>query len=102
VVSEISAWIIRTVEIGRSNFWSLVFEEFTRMGMDEESLNFLNMPRDLVASLGAADVSLFKVASGFEPGMSTVLSVDGALIAECKNAGLSAKHLYEVMAAELT
>ena len=102
VVSEVSAWIIRTVEMGRSNFWSLVFEKFTKMGMDEETLKLLNMPLDLVASLGATDVSLFKVASGFEPGMSTVLSVDGALISECKNAGLSAHHLYEVIAAELT
>lgn len=102
VVSEISAWVIRIIKMGRSSFWSLVFDEFTKMGMDEETLDLLNMPVDLVASLGAADVSLFKVASGFEPGMSTVLSVDRALISECKNAGLSAQHLYEVIAAELT
>jgi hypothetical protein len=101
VVSEISAWVMRTIEMGRPSFWSLVFDEFTKMGMDEEALNLLDMPPDLVASLGAADVSLFKVASGFEPGISTVLSVDRALISECKNAGLSAQHPYEVIAAEL-
>jgi|SRR5258708_37841453 len=98
VVSEVSAWIIRMIDSGRSRFWGLVFDEFTRMEMDEETLCLLRMPPKLVASFGATDVSLLEVAASFEPGNSIMLSVDGALIKECKDAGLSAMHLWEIIA----
>ena len=98
VISEISAWIIRTIDSGRLRFWGLVFDEFMKMGMDEETLSLLKMPPELVASLGATDVSLLKVAASFEAGASITLSVDGALIKECIDAGLSAIHLWEVVA----
>jgi hypothetical protein len=99
VVSELSAWVLRTIDTGRPRFWELVFDEFERMDMDEETLNLLKMPLELVASLGATDVSLLKVAGSFAPGNSILLSVDGALIKECKDAGLSALHVWEVIAA---
>lgn len=98
VVSEVSAWVVRMVDTGRSRFWGLVFDEFTKMAMDEETLRLLEMPPELVASLGATDVSLLKASASFEPGNSILLSVDGALIKECKDAGLSAMHLWEVIA----
>lgn len=98
VISEVSAWIIRTIDFGRERFWGLVFDEFIKMGMDEETLSLVKMPLELVSSLGATDASLLKVAASFEPGSSILLSVDGAVIKECKDAGLSAMHLWEVIA----
>lgn len=93
-----SAWIVRTIDFGRSRFWGLVFDEFMKMDMGEETRNLLRMPPELVASFGATDVSLLETAASFESGNSILLSVDGALIKECNDAGLSAMHLWEVIA----
>ena len=71
------------------------------MQMDEQTVELLGMPMELVAKLGATDGGLIKVASRLGPRASTVLSIDRALIAECKDAGLQAVHLWEVVAAEL-
>ncbi|HLZ13303.1 MAG TPA: hypothetical protein VKP58_12010 [Candidatus Acidoferrum sp.] len=65
--------------------------------MNEETIALLRMAPELVASLGATDVSLLKVAANFPPGTSLLLSVDDALVKQCKNAGLLALHLWEVI-----
>ena len=69
--------------------------------MNEETFELLKMPVELVSQIGAADVGLVKIASLLAPRASTVLSIDGALIAKCKDAGLQAVHLWEVVAAEI-
>jgi len=101
VIAEIGSRILRDFKSGRKDMWGLVYAEFTKMGMDEKTLQLLLMPEDIVVSIGVVDVSLLKIASGMEPGTSTVLSIDSELIAECKRASLQAQHLWEVVAAEL-
>ena len=101
VVAEISAWTIRKIQFGRDRFWKVIYSEFRRMGMDENTLTLLSMPEDLVISLGAVDVSVVKVASALGPGNSTVLSIDGSLISECKRARLPTQHLLEIIEAEV-
>ncbi len=101
VISEISTWIVRTFDSGRSDIWRSVFDEFRRMRMNEETYELLNMPVELVAQIGAADVGLVKIASRLGPRAPTVLSIDSALIAKCKDEGLQAVHLWEVVAAEI-
>jgi hypothetical protein len=98
VVAEISSWIIRTERKGQSAIWSLVYNEFQSMGMDESLLKLLEMPRALVAAIGAVDASILELGKGLEQPKPLVLSIDGALIAECRRAGISAKHLWEVIA----
>lgn len=97
VVSEISFWIARNLDKGQSDVWSLVYRNFEAMGMDEELLKLLEMPRKLVVSFGAVDISVFELAKKHKQGNPLVLSIDGALIAECRRAGLKAMHLCEVI-----
>ena len=93
VVAEISKRIRDTEKVGHAKFWELVYGEFEKMGMDEESLELLQMPQGLVAAMGAIDVSILEVASSYGPSQATVLSVDRKLISECKEAGVDAEHL---------
>ena len=83
---------------GRSAIWGLVYNEFHQMGMDEGLLKLLEMPRELVADIGAVDVSVLKLGLSLRPPEPLVLSIDSHLIAECNRAGVSAKHLWEVIA----
>lgn len=76
----------------------MVYNEFSAMGMDEKTIELLQMPKELVAKLGAVDVSVLELGSSFAPGSSIILSIDNTLIAECNRAGFSAKHLYEAIA----
>lgn len=98
VVAEISDWIIRTISHGRADFWTVVYREFRGMGMDERLIKLLEMPRDHVAKLGAVDTSLLTLGSSFEAGTPVVLSVDGSLVTKCKQAGVAALDLWEVIA----
>ncbi len=100
VVSEMSSWILRTFDSGRANIWRLVFDEFTRMQMDEETIDLLTMPRESVIKLGATDISLLEAGSELGSRLTTVLSIDHALIAECRGAGLQALHLRDVVEAD--
>jgi|SRR5579864_4482293 len=98
VVAEISSWIIRKTERkGQSAIWGLVYREFSSMRMDESLLKLLEMPQELVADIGAVDVSVLKLASSFGKTKPIVLSIDSTLIAECKRAGVNAKDLWEVI-----
>jgi hypothetical protein len=100
VVAEISAKVQQTEKQGQADIWSVVYGEFRSMGMDERLLKLLEMPQELVADFGAVDASLLKLGSSYAPGTSLVLSIDGALIAECNRAGVAAKHLWEAIASE--
>lgn len=97
VVAEISSWVIRTEQKGQSAIWGVVYREFSSMGMDEGVLKLLEMPQELVTDFGAVDVSVLKLASSLARMRPTVLSIDSALIAECKRAGVDAKDLWEVL-----
>jgi hypothetical protein len=98
VVAEISSKVIRTAKHGQEDIWTMVYNEFSAMGMDEKTIELLQMPKELVAKLGAVDVSVLELGSSFAPGSSIILSIDNTLIAECNRAGFSAKHLYEAIA----
>jgi len=98
VVAEISSWVFRTDSQGRANIWSVVYREFQGMGMDEKLIKLLEMPRDIVAEFGAVDTSLLKLGSSFNPGEPLVLSIDRSLIAKCSQYGVTALHLWEVIA----
>src|SRR5579859_1688863 len=100
VVAEISSWIIRTDPNQQSPIWGVVYNEFRQMGMNETILKLLEMPQELVAEVGAVDVSVLKLGASLGPRKSLVLSIDERLIAECKRAGLAAKNLWEVIAEE--
>lgn len=97
VVAEISSRILRKERKGQSAIWGRVYTEFSSMGMDEGVLKLLQMPQQLVAELGAVDVSVLELALSFQAPKSVVISVDDHLIAECNRAGVSAKSLWEVI-----
>jgi hypothetical protein len=98
VVAEISSRIIRTERKGQSTFWGIVYTEFSAMGMDEGVLKLLEMPQELVAQIGAVDVSVLHLGVSLGPLRPLVLSIDYALIAECRRAGVEATDLWEVLA----
>lgn len=101
VVAEISARIRdRTEQKSHSVIWGLVFTEFSSMKMDEGVMKLLEMPQELVANIGAVDVSVLKLGLSFRRPKPLVLSIDGRLIAECKDAGVNAKDLWEVISEE--
>src|SRR5271156_4503790 len=87
VVAEISSWVQRTDSQGRANIWAVVYREFQGMGMDERLIKLLEMPRDLVAELGAVDTSVLNLGLSFDPGAPLVLSIDRSLIKKCKQSG---------------
>jgi hypothetical protein len=98
VIGEISAWIIRkTQPKGYSAIWRLIYREFSSMGMDEDVLKLLGMPQELVAEFGVVDAGILRLASSLRRIKPLVLSVDSALISECKRAGVNAKDLWEVI-----
>lgn len=97
VVAEISRHVDRTDEAGRPAIWSLVYEEFRSMGMEESLIRLLEMPTQLVAQLGAPDVSVLQLGQNLSRYEPVVLSIDGGLIAACRSAGVIAKHVWEVV-----
>ena len=99
VVAEISRRIRHGTERkSQSAIWGLVFTEFSAMRMDEGLMKLLEMPQNLVADIGAVDVSVLKLGLSFAQPKSLVISIDQALIAECKRAGVAAQNLWEVIA----
>jgi hypothetical protein len=98
VIAEMSSLIIRnTQQKGHLAIWGLVYREFSLMGMDEGVLKLLEMSQQLVADFGATDAGILKLAAGLGRIEPLVLSIDEALIAECKRAGVNAKDLWEVI-----
>lgn len=101
VVAEISSLIIRRTErTGHRAIWERVYTEFRRMGMDESVLKLLELPQKRVAEIGATDAGVLGLGLNFGKSKPVVLSVDFPLIAECKRAGVNAKHLREVLAGQ--
>jgi len=68
------------------------------MGMDEGVLRLLEMPQELVATIGAVDVSVLKLGLSLGHPRSVVISIDNTLIEKCRDEGVLAKHLCEVIA----
>jgi hypothetical protein len=97
VVAEISSRIIRTEPKGQSEIWGLVYTEFSSMRMDEGVMKLLEMPQQMVANIGAVDVSVLRLGLSFGQPKSLVLSLDRRLIAECRQAGVNVKDLWEVI-----
>jgi len=100
VVSEIGSKVIKTrPSEGQAPIWGIVHEEFRAMRMDETLFKLLEMPLPLVAKVGATDASIVELGLNYGRTKSLVVSVDSALIAECKRAGLDAKDIWEILAA---
>lgn len=97
VITEISLWIRRTEKKGHSALWNLVYTEFESMRMDEEILKLLQMPQELVTDFGAADASVLQAAATLAVARPIIISIDSALIGECRRAGVPAKDLWEVI-----
>jgi hypothetical protein len=102
VVAEISSKIVRTERKGQSAIWGVVYNEFLSMRMDEDLLRLLEMPQELVADIGAVDVSVLKLSLSLGHPKPVVISIDETLIAECERAGVTAKNLWEVIAEEIS
>ena len=77
--------------------WELVYTEFSSMKMDEGVMKLLEMPQELVANIGAVDVSVLRLGLSFRRSKPLVLSIDRPLVAECRDAGVNAKDLWEVI-----
>lgn len=97
VVGEISSKIRKTREKGHSAIWGVVYREFLNMGMDEDVMKLLGMPQQLVSDFGVVDAGILRLASSLGRMKPLVLSIDGALIAECRRAGLDARDMWEVI-----
>lgn len=96
VVAEISRKTRETERKGHARIWRLVYEEFEGLRIDEKLVKLLGMPQDLVAKIGAVDVSLRQVGLGFVSEDPLVLSVDSALVSECQRQGIQARLLFEI------
>jgi hypothetical protein len=98
VISEIGAWILRTRKPGHTDVWRIVYDEFSSMAMDEESIKLVEMRLGLVADKGIADASVLHLGLRFAERRPQILTIDAGLVADCKRNGLNAVHLWEVIA----
>jgi len=97
VVVELDRWIRETHPAGREQIWALVYEEFDRMGMDEQMVRLLDMPLNLVARCGPADTSLLTLARQQADSDPVVLTIDRELWSECLNAQIRTKRINEIL-----
>jgi hypothetical protein len=97
VVVELHHWIRNTDRTGQVRMWSLVYDEFLAMGMDEQSVKLLDMPRDLVARCGPADISLLSLAKRHAPSGPLVVTIERELAAECQRAGIRALRVEDIL-----
>jgi hypothetical protein len=96
VVAELNYWIRNTDRSGQKKLWNRVYEEFEKMGMDEEVVKLLDMDSDLVTRFGPVDVSLLEIARRQARQSPLVLTIDHKLQSECEAAGLCVRHLREL------
>jgi len=96
VVAELNCWIRDTPKQGRRTLWQMVSEEFERMGMEENMIEFQKMELDLVTKYGPVDVSLLEIARQNVAQNPTVLTIDSKLQGACGEGGVSAMSLLEV------
>jgi hypothetical protein len=100
-VAELNFWIRDTGSTGQRELWQLVHEEFSRIGMDEETIRFLDMDLDLVARYGPTDVSLLEIARRNVSQNPVVLTLDTRLYGECLEAQISSELLQQVCNPEI-
>lgn len=94
VCAELNYWIRKTPEPGRADIWTLVYEEFRNLSLEEEAVNLVNMDTHLVSSLGPVDVSLIEIAAHHLDITPTVFTVDArGLYGECHKRGIAVKLL---------
>jgi len=96
-VVELDRWIRETHPARREQIWALVYEEFDRMGMDEQMVRLLEMPLNLVARYGPADISLLTLARQQADSDPVVLTIDRELWSECLNAQIRTKRINEIL-----
>src|SRR5579862_541991 len=58
VIVELYHWVRKTDPPGRARIWSLIYDEFTRMGIKEHTVKLLEMRTEIVARCGPTDCSL--------------------------------------------
>ena len=97
MLAEISGRIQRTELKGQRNILEIVYDEFASMGMDEDVVRLLEMPRELVAYVGAVDASVLQLGLGLAALRPQILTNDSPLAAKCNGAGLDAVHLWQVI-----
>jgi rRNA-processing protein FCF1 len=97
VIVELYHWIRETNRSGRKQIWSLVYDEFARMGMEERSVKLLDMPMDMVARCGPADISLLTLAHQQVDSDPVVLTMDRELRSECLNAKIRVVHIHDIL-----
>ena len=104
VIAEISGRIIRTKpkqnEEGRQRIWRIAYKLLVDMKMDEEIIRISTMPLELVARVGAVDVSVLRLGSNLIPNRPRIFTVEDRLAAECSSAGLKAVVLSHLLAAD--
>lgn len=96
VVAQLYSFIRETDRAGQRHIWAQVYEEFERMGMDEDVVKLLDMDADLIAKYGPTDVSLIEIARRNLSQKPVILTLDAPLHSECRKAGISARLLIEV------
>ncbi|HWZ43152.1 MAG TPA: hypothetical protein VNW97_06730 [Candidatus Saccharimonadales bacterium] len=97
VVVELYHWIRKTDRTGHNRLWSLVHDEFKGMGMEEDLVTLLEMPLDLVARCGPADISLLILAQRHLPSQPMVVTIEAELAAECFRARINAIQIQEIL-----
>ena len=79
--------------------WSLVYDEFVRMGLDEQSIKLLDMKNDLnlVARCGPADISLLSLAKRHASSDPLLVTIDRELAVECSRSGVRARRVEDIL-----
>jgi len=97
VVAEISRKTRETERKGHALIWGVVYDEFNGMRMAEKLVELRGMPQELVAKIGAVDVSILNTGLDALFGKPLVLTVDAALASECRKQGVEARMLSEIV-----
>jgi hypothetical protein len=97
VILELDHWVRKTDRSGRKQIWSLIYSEFQRMGMAEQTVKLLDMPVDLVARCGPTDVGLLTLAQQQFASNPVVLTIDRELRTECFNANIRVVQMHDVI-----
>lgn len=96
VVAQLHTFIRGTDRQGRRQLWAQVYDEFEKMGMDEDVVRLLDMDPDLIAKYGPTDVSLLEIARRNLKQRPVILTLDSPLHSECRKAGIQSELLIEV------
>ncbi len=89
VVAELNYWIRKTDPPGQIRLWNRVYDEFRRMGMNEEVVRLVEMHVGLVTRFGPVDVSLIELARRHASLRPVILTTETrGFYDECVKAGL--------------